>query len=88
MSKIISGLPVCFKSAEIIVSLLIKIDNKLGIGGVDDSDGTVGDFIEKTVDVLLDYIKLDKTCFKAFKILKNKGSYFGWEERLVDLIKN
>ncbi len=88
LSRIISCLPVCFKSAEIIVALLIKLDNKLGIGGVDDSDGTVGNFIESAVDVLLDYVKLDKNCLKAFKVLKNKETSFGWEERLVNLIKD
>lgn len=86
LSKILSSLPVCLKSAEIIVALLIKLDNKLGIGGVDDSDGTVGNFIEGAVDVLLDYVKLDRNCLKAFKVLKNRETCFGWEERLIKLL--
>ncbi|MCX7881073.1 MAG: hypothetical protein N2482_00985 [Patescibacteria group bacterium] len=86
LTKIISQLPVCLETTELIVKLLINLDRKLSTGGVDDSDGTVGSFIEATVDLLINYSKVDKNCLKAFKILKDKETSFGWEERLVKLL--
>lgn len=49
LAAIVSELPVSEQTAELLVNLLLRLDKKLCTGGVDDSDGTVGGFIEETV---------------------------------------
>ncbi|MDD3487686.1 MAG: hypothetical protein PHF35_04945 [Candidatus Moranbacteria bacterium] len=83
LSKIISELPVSEQTAKLLVDLLLRLDKKLCYGGVDDSDGTVGGFMEETVQVLLEYAKLDPACTKVFEKLKDKETCFGWEESLL-----
>lgn len=87
LSEIICHLPVGIKSAEIIIDLLLRLDKKLQIGGVDDSDGTVGNFITGTVDVLQEYITINNKTIKTFIKLVRIESCFGWEKPLVDLYK-
>lgn len=86
LSVVVSDLPVSSQTAQILVDLLLRLDKKLSIGGVDDSDGTVGGFIEEVVAVLLDFAKLDPSCVKAFDKLKNREICFGWEEPLLKRI--
>ncbi len=85
--KIISDLPVNKQTTELLVDMLLRLDRKLCEGGVDDSDGTVGGFIEETVSMLEEYAELDPSCAKAFGILKGKETCFGWEEPLLKFIK-
>lgn len=85
MSALVSDLPVSLQTAELLVDLLLRLDNKLCTGGVDDSDGTVGGFIEQVVGVLYKFAKLDSSCIKAFEKLKNRETCFGWESPLLDL---
>jgi hypothetical protein len=59
------------------------LDKKLCTGGVDDSEGEVGGFIEEIVDVLQEYVKLDSHCVAAFDKLKNRETCFGWEKPLL-----
>ncbi len=87
LSKIISDLPVSEQTSKLVIDTLLRLDKKLCTGGVDDSDGTVGNFIEETVIILKEYIKIDSDCIKSFYILKDKKTCFGWEEPLVNLIK-
>jgi hypothetical protein len=87
LSKIVSELPVSKQIAELLVSLLLRIDNKLCHTGVDDSDGTVGEFIEETVVVLQEFVKLCPECKSAFTTLQNRETCFGWEESLLKLIE-
>lgn len=87
LSKIISELPVSEQTAKLLVNVLLRLDDKLCRGGVDDSDGTVGGFIEETVQVLEEYVKLDPNCVKAFEGLKGKETCFGWEEPLLALLE-
>ena len=54
-------------------------------GGVDDSDGTVGDVMQAIVTVLEDYAKLDPKSIKAFEKLQGLSTSFGWEKPLVAL---
>ena len=63
----------------------MKLDKKLQIGGVDDSDGTIGAFIMDTVDLLKEFAKNDKTIIKEFKRFVNIQTCFGWEEELVNM---
>lgn len=88
LSALVSELPVGEETARLLVDMLLRLDDKLSRGGVDDSDGIVGGFIEETVNVLKEYAKLDHTCTKTFPELKNRETCFGWEEPLVELVKN
>lgn len=86
LSVLVSELPVGEGTARLLVDMLLRLDKKLTTGGVDDSEGTVGGFIEETVNVLKEYQKLDPACAKAFHELKGKETCFGWEEPLLELI--
>lgn len=87
LAKIISELPVSEQTAGLLVNLLLRLDNKLCRSGVDDSDGTVGGFMEEVVGMLREYAKLDPSCAKAFFKLRSKDTCFGWEEPLLEIIK-
>jgi len=86
LAKIVSDLPVNKKTAQILVTLLLRLDEKLTRGGVDDSDGTVGGFIQQVVEILSEYAELDPSCIETFKILAGRPTCFGWEEPLVRLV--
>ena len=88
LSKIVSELPVSEQTAKLLVDTLLRLDDRLCRGGVDDSDGTVGGVIEETVPALKEYAKLDLSCAKAFKELKDKETCFGWEEPLLVFTKS
>lgn len=88
LSKIVSELPVSEQTAKLLVDTLLRLDDKLCRSGVDDSDGTVGGFIEEIVQMLKEYAKLDPACAKAFNELKGRETCFGWEEPLLELLKN
>ena len=87
LSKIVFELPVSQQTAKLLVDTLLRLDDRLCRGGVDDSDGTVGGFIEETVQVLKKFTNLNPSCAKAFNELKNKETCFGWEEPLLKLIE-
>lgn len=83
LSAIVSELPISEKTAVLLVDLLLRLDDKLYRSGVDDSDGKVGGFIEETVNVLLEFAKIDPSCAKAFEKLRGRETCFGWEEPLL-----
>ncbi|MFZ5365742.1 MAG: SWIM zinc finger family protein [Patescibacteria group bacterium] len=85
LAVIVSDLPVSLQTTELVIKLLLRLDKKLSFGGVDDSDGTVGGFIEEVVAMLIEYVKLDSSCRKAFEILKDQETCFGWEKPLLGL---
>ena len=85
LSALVSDLPVSIVTAQLLIDLLLCLDQKLQTGGVDDSDGIVGGFIEEVASVLKDYAGLDPECIKAFTKLKDKETCFGWEESLLQL---
>lgn len=86
LTKIVSDLPVSEQTAGLLVDMLLRLDDKLCRSGVDDSDGTVGGFIEEVVIILKEFTKLDSACTKAFRKLENRETCFGWEEPLVKMI--
>lgn len=88
LSALISDLPVSEQTASLLVDMLLRLDRKLSYGGVDDSDGTVGGFIEKTVEVLKEFARLDISCTNTFKKLIGRETCFGWEEPLLKLVDN
>ncbi len=83
LSAIISDLPVNKQSAEILVKLLLRLDRKLCVGGVDDSNGIVWRFMISVVEVLEKYAQIDHDCIIAFKGLAGRETCFDWEEPLV-----
>jgi len=85
LSKLVSELVVSEQTAKLLIDILLRLDKKLCTGGVDDSNGTVGGFIEETILALKEYTKLDIKCIKAFKKLYNQESCFDWKERLLEI---
>ena len=86
LSVIVSDLPVNRQAAEILAKLLLRLDKKLCVGGVDDSNGIVGGFITEVVQMLEEYTRVDPTCIDAFEPLVGKETCFGWEEPLVRIL--
>ena len=85
LAALFSDLPVSEQTARLIVKTLLRLDEKLCRGGVDDSDGTVGGLIEGAVGMLMEYAKLDPSCIGAFQVLKGCSTCFDWEEPLLKL---
>jgi len=83
LTALVSDLPASEQTAHLLVDLLLRLDKKLCVGGVDDSDGTVSEFIEGVVRVLEGFLVLDPACKRAFHILENIDTCFGWEEPLL-----
>jgi len=83
LSTIISDLPISTQTADLLVDLLLRMDKKLCTGGVDDSDGEVGGFIEEVVGVLQEFTQLDPSCVLSFAKLKDRVTCFGWEKQLL-----
>lgn len=86
LSAIVSDLPVNKQSAEILVKLLLRLDRKLRIGGVDDSNGIVGGFMTQVVEMLEEYTRIDPDCINAFKSLAGIRTCFEWNEPLVRIL--
>ena len=83
MTKIVSNLPVSEQTTALLVAILLRLDKWLFHGGVDDSDGVVGDFMQETVSILEIYVQLDSRCVIAFKKLADKETGFEWEKPLL-----
>lgn len=86
LSVIVSDLPVNKQTAEVLVKLLLRLDKKLQVGGVDDSNGTVGGFMNEVVRILIEYTRIDPACIDAFEPLIGRETCFGWEEPLVRIL--
>ncbi len=83
LAAVAGELPASEQTAKLLVGLLLRLDKKLCASGVDDSDGTVGGFIQDCVSLLLEFVQADKNCAKAFKKLAAVETCFGWEEPLT-----
>jgi len=57
--------------------MLLKIDKKLSCGGVDDSNGIVGGFVEEVVELLKEFVEIDPKCIRAFKVFTSQRTGFG-----------
>lgn len=77
----LSSLPVCEKSCLICIELLKKLDKKLLNGGIDDSDGTVGDLMIQIIEVLNLFVSFDKNLEDYIKNKLSRGEAFDWEAR-------
>ncbi|MBI3397601.1 hypothetical protein HY045_03940 [Candidatus Woesebacteria bacterium] len=87
LSTIVTKMPIGGETANLLIDLLLRLDKRLQ-SGVDDSDGTVGSFIEETVEVLKEYTRLDQNLTKCFKKLVGIQTCFGWEESLVKMLSS
>lgn len=76
---ILADLPVCNESADIVINLLQRLDKKL-MGGVDDSDGTVGGGMQQIVELLNLFASLDKMVGEHIHRTLPKGEVFDWHE--------
>ncbi len=85
LTDIVSKLPVSRQTADLLVKLLLRLDKKL-CNVVDDSDGTVGDFMMEVVLVLVEFAKIDFECVKTFKQLCERQTCFDWEDPLVKIL--
>ncbi len=83
LSVLLSTLPVSRQTAKLVVNLLLRLDKKLSMSGVDDSNGTVGGFMEEAVKLLIEFAKIDPESKKEFETLKGRKTCFGWEEPLT-----
>lgn len=83
LSALFSELPASSQTSKLIINLLLRLDKKLTFGGVDDSNGTVGGFIQDSVKLLIKFAKVDTECSKEFERLRGKETCFGWEEPLL-----
>jgi len=86
LSAIVSNLPVNKQMAEVLVKLLLRLDKKLRVSGVDDSNGTVGSFMSEVVQMLIEYARIDSKCIDAFELLVGRETCFDWEEPLVRIL--
>lgn len=86
LSAIVSDLPVNRQTADVLVKLLLRLDKKLQIGGVDDSNGIVGGFMSEVVGLLEEFTHIDPACIDAFDPLAGIQTCFDWEEPLVRIL--
>ena len=66
-----------------MVKLLLRLERKLSVGGVDDSNGIVGGLAGELVALLEEFARVDPSCIDAFEPLCGKKYCFGWEDSLV-----
>ena len=80
----LSNIPVCEKSALLCINTLKRIEKKLLQGGVDDSDGQIGELMRQIIELLNMFVSLDSTLKKFIKAKLPKGEIFDWEAGFVD----
>jgi hypothetical protein len=85
LTAIVSEMPVSMQTAKLLIKTLLRLDKKLCTGGVDDSDGTVGGFIQESVEVLKEFVQMDQGIINSFERLCEQSTCFGWEESLVQM---
>ncbi|MFH1030261.1 MAG: SWIM zinc finger family protein [bacterium] len=83
LSALVSNFPASEQTAVLLIKTLLRLDKKLCTGGVDDSDGIVGGFIQECVEILKEFAELDKKCIDTFKLLCAQSTCFDWENELV-----
>jgi len=85
LSVIVTKLPISKQTAGLLVDLLLRLDKKI-CSSVDDSDGTVGGFMEEVVNILQKFVKFDPACINSFKKLCGQSTCFGWEAPLIRIL--
>lgn len=82
LRAIILDFPVHPQTADLLVKLLNRLEKKLSVGGVDDSNGIVGSFVGELIGLLEEFARIDPACINAFEALCGNDA-FGWKESLV-----
>ena len=82
LRAIISDLPVHPNTAALLVNLLNRLEKKLSVSGVDDSNGIVGSFVGELIGLLEEFGRIEPACIDAFEPLCGNDA-FGWKESLV-----
>jgi hypothetical protein len=85
LRAIISDLPVNSQAANFLVKLLLRLERKASIGGVDDSNGTVGVLANEIAALLKEFVRIDPGCIKSFKPFCTKEDCFGWKASLIQI---
>lgn len=78
----LSSIPVCKKSADICIDLIERLDEKLATGGIDDSDGVVGELIDQIGELLSMFCEEDVTLKEYIVANFPTDTNFGWELHL------
>lgn len=86
LADIVSNLPVSPQTANLLVNMIIRLNRKLVSSGVDDSDGTVGNFINNAACVLVEYAKIDPKCIQAIRKIEGISAYFDWNKPLLEIM--
>ena len=66
LRAIISDLPIHPQTAALLVNLLNRLEKKLSVSGVDDSNGIVGSFAGELIDLLEEFAQIDPACLDPF----------------------
>ena len=74
----LSKIPICEKSVDICIDILKKIDKKLSLSGVDDSNGIVGRLMEQIIELLCMYTTNNKSLGKYIAENLPEGNIFDW----------
>lgn len=82
LRAIISDLPVHPQTTDLLVKLLNRLEKKLSVGGVDDSNGIVGGLAGELIGLLEEFARIDPACIDTFEALCGNDA-FGWKESLV-----
>lgn len=80
----ISDLPVHPQTADLLVKLLNRLEKKVSVSGVDDSNGIVGGLVGELIGLLEEFARIDPACIDAFEALCGNDA-FGWKESLVKM---
>ena len=78
----VRGLSATPKNAQYLWSLVLRISNKLAIGGIDDSDGVIGDCVGNLVAQLGKYAKESPKLQKIILAYCKDDTGFGFENDL------
>ena len=62
LRAIISDLPVHPKTAALLVNLLNRLEKKVSVSGVDDSNGIVGGLAGELIGLLEEFARIDPAC--------------------------
>jgi len=85
LRAIISDLPVHPQTAVLLVNLMNRLEKKLSVSGIDDSNGIVGSFVGELIGLLEEFAQIDHACIDAFEALCGNDA-FGWKESLVRML--
>ncbi len=86
LAVIFSKLPVSEQTAELVVNILVRLEKKLTMGGVDDSDGTVGGFCNEAMCLLMDFADTNPKCARHYKKLLGLDVAYDFQSEIADLL--